>query len=219
MKEQVTLIPELFDLSAATLYSLGYVGIFALSLGASLIVFVPLPYLSVILVAALSGRFDPTILVIASAIGSTLGKMVIFQTCYSGQRIVDEKTKKNLDAFRNIFAEYAWIAVLIAASTPIPDDIVYVPLGFARYNRLRFFFATLTGKTLLSLVIVFGATFLTNSVLGLLLIGGNEASTAEVIAIGVAFAAITLVLTFVISRIDWSRRLQKHFPNRLNRKK
>ena len=208
--------PDLLELSAAALYSLGYSGIFALSLGASLIVFVPLPYLSVILVAALSGRFDAAILVIMSATGSALGKMIIFQACYSGQRIVDDKTKRNLEAFRNIFAEYAWIAVLVAASTPIPDDIIYVPLGFARYNRIRFLLATLIGKTLLALVIVYGASFLTNSVLGLLLFGGNEVSTTELIAIGVAFAAVTLVVTFAISRTDWAKWLEKHFPKRTN---
>lgn len=206
----------MLELSAATLYSLGYFGIFALSLGSSLIVFIPLPYLTVILVAALSGRFDPATLVIASATGSALGKMIIFQTCYSGQRIVDEKTKKNLSTFRNIFAEYAWIAVLVAASTPIPDDIVYVPLGFARYNRIRFFVATLIGKTLLALVIVYGAGFLTNSVLGSMLLGGKEVSTADVIAIGFAFAVLTLVVTFVISRTDWVKWLEKRFPKRTN---
>lgn len=209
----------MLDLSPTTLYSLGYFGIFALSLGASLIVFVPLPYLSVILVAALSGQFDPVLLVISGATGSAIGKMIIFQTCYSGQRIVDEKTRKNLTTFRNIFSEYAWIAVMIAASTPIPDDIVYVPLGFARYNRPRFFVATLIGKTLLTFIIVYGASFLTNSVLGLLLFGRNGASATEVIATGVAFAAITLVMTFLISSFDWEKWLEKHFPNRMNQKK
>jgi membrane protein DedA with SNARE-associated domain len=203
------------DLSAANLYSLGYLGIFALSLGASLIVFVPLPYLSVILAAALSGRFDPTLLAISSSTGSALAKMIIYQTCYSGQRIVDEKTKQNLTAFRTIFAKYAWIAVFIAASTPIPDDVVYVPLGFARYNRLRFFTGTLMGKTILALIIVYGATFLTNSVLGLLLVGSNKASTMQIIAIGGAFAAFTLLLTFFISRMDWRKWLEKHFPGRM----
>ena len=205
----------LLDLSAVNLYSLGYLGIFALSLGASLIVFIPLPYLSIILAAALSGRFDPTLLVISSATGSALGKMLIYQTCYSGQRIIDEKTKQNLTAFRTVFAKYAWIAVLIAASTPIPDDIVYVPLGFARYNRFRFFVGTLIGKTVLASIIVYGATFLTNSLLGLLLVGGNKAGTMQIIAIGVVFAAVTLLLTLVIARIDWGKWLEKHFPSRM----
>lgn len=194
---------------------MGYLGIFALSLGASLIVFIPLPYLSIILAAALSGRFDPALLVISSATGSALGKMLIYQTCYSGQRIIDEKTKQNLTAFRTVFAKYAWIAVLIAASTPIPDDIVYVPLGFARYNRFRFFVGTLLGKTVLASIIVYGAAFLTNSLLGLLLVGGNKAGTMQIIAIGVVFAAVTLLLTLVITRIDWRKWLEKHFPSKM----
>ncbi|MHB2037222.1 MAG: VTT domain-containing protein [Nitrososphaerales archaeon] len=202
-------------LSFAELYSLGYIGIFALSLVFSLIVFVPLPYLAIVLVVALSGRFEPVLLVISSAAGSALGKLVIYQACYSGQRLVDEKTKANLRTFRTIFASYAWAAVFVAAATPIPDDIVYVPLGFARYNRIRFFTATLVGKTLLASIIVYGSGFLANSMLGSLLIGGGqEAGYAGIIMIAVVFAGLTFLLTYFIARFDWRKWIERHFPDK-----
>ena len=43
------------------------------------------------------------------------------------------------------FLAAASSAAFFAAATPIPDDLVYVPLGLAKYNPKRFFIATLTG--------------------------------------------------------------------------
>lgn len=199
------------------LYALGYIGIFGLSLVSNLIVFVPLPYLAIVLIAALSGRFDPGLLIISSGIGSALGKLIVFQACFSGQKLVNERTKSNLNAFRAIFARYAWVAVLLAASTPIPDDIVYIPLGFARYNRVRFFTATLIGKTLLVSIIVYGAAFLTNSFLGSVLLGGQGGSTQEIVVIAVLFAGLTLLLTYFIARFDWYKWFERRYPEKFGK--
>ena len=117
----------MLDIPAGTSESFSYVGIFALSFGANLIVFVPVPYLAIVLIAAFSGRFDPNLLALSSAIGSALAKMFVYQACYSGQGIIKGRTRENLEAFRRLFSRYAWIGVVVAASTPIPDDIVYVP--------------------------------------------------------------------------------------------
>lgn len=205
----------MLDLPSLALLSISYVGIFALSLGANLIVFVPLPYLAVVLAAALSGHFDPVLLIVSSAVGSALGKMIVFQACYSGQRIIKGKTRGNLEAFRRLFSSYAWIAILIAASTPIPDDMVYVPLGFARYNRIKFFISTLVGKTLLVSVLVYGAALLTNSILGSFL-AGSESGIGQLIIIGATFALLTIGLTFLITRINWDDWIEKRINKKHN---
>ena len=190
------------------LYLLGYVGVFGLSLLSSLIVFVPVPYLAIILVASLSGRFDPVLLVVSSSIGSAIAKLVIFQACYSGQKLVPEKIKLNLAAFQRIFSKYAWLAVFIAASTPIPDDIVYVPLGFSRYNRVKFFASTLAGKIVLVSVIVYGGVFLNSSML--VFFAGEGQRPAEVIwTIGLTVAAVTILLTYLIGKIDWTKWMEE----------
>lgn len=205
----------MIDILAVTSLSLSYFGILALSLGANLIVFVPLPYLAVILVAALTGRFDPILLIVSSALGSALGKMIVFQACYSGQKIVKEKTRANLESFRRLFSSYAWIAVIVAASTPIPDDMIYVPLGFARYNRVKFFISTLLGKTVLVSILVYGATLLTNSALGSFL-AGSESNIIRLAIVGVTFAFLTFMLTFLIARINWDDWIKRHFKDRHN---
>ena len=98
----MTLLPYAF------FSSLGYIGIFALSLLSSLIIFIPVPYLFVILFAALNGRFEPGLLILSSTGGATIGKMVLFQSFYSGAAITKTKTRENLTAFQTLVSRYAW---------------------------------------------------------------------------------------------------------------
>ncbi len=204
----------MFGIPDAALISLGYLGIFALSFGTNLIVFIPVPYLLLILFAALSGQFDAALLVLSSATGAAIGKMVVFQSFYTGSRVIKDSARKNLTAFHTFIARYAWIVVFLAAATPIPDDIVYVPLGLGRYNRIKFFIALLAGKTAITLMVVYGAFFLTNTVFGDFLLGRDQASIVELVIAGVVFAAIAIVITILISRIDWVRWGEKHFPKK-----
>ena len=61
------------------------------------------------------------------------------------EKIISEKSKKN-ETIPTISSDMVPEAAFVAAATPIPDDLVYVPLGLAKYNPKRFFIATLTGK-------------------------------------------------------------------------
>ncbi len=199
--------------------SLGYIGIFALSLLSSLIIFIPVPYLFVILFAALSGRFDPGLLILSSTGGATIGKMVLFQSFYSGAAITKAKTRENLTAFQTLVSRYAWLAVFIVASTPSPDDIVYVPLGIARYSRIRFLTALLAGKTVITALTVLGAGILSHSVFGSLILGEDKYSTVEIIIIGIIFAILAVLITYIINRIDWKKYIDKHASMKLRKQK
>ena len=70
------------------------------------------------------------------------------------------KNPKRMRPFQRLVKRYGAGAAFVAAATPIPDDLVYVPLGLAKYNPKRFFIATLTGKLVLHYVIVLIAHFL-----------------------------------------------------------
>ena len=59
----------------------------------------------------------------------------------------------------------------------MPDDLIYVPLGLAKYNPKRFFIATLTGKLVLSYVIVFVSHYMGLSLVEPLLEDVEDVST------------------------------------------
>ena len=88
--------------------------------------------------------------------------------------------------------------------------LVYVPLGLARYNPKRFFIATLTGKLVLSYVIVFISHYLGLSLVEPFLADVSDA-TPVYIGIIVFGAAMTTVVVLML-RLDWARVLGRFVP-------
>jgi membrane protein YqaA with SNARE-associated domain len=62
--------------------------------------------------------------------------MIIFCGSYYGRKVIlSDNTKKRMLPLQRLLSRYGWLGVFIAATTPIPDDIVYIPLGLARYSH------------------------------------------------------------------------------------
>lgn len=129
---------------------------------------------------------------------------------YGGRKIISEKSKKRMRPFQRLVKRYGAGAAFIAAATPIPDDLVYVPLGLAKYNPKRFFIATLTGKLVLHYVIVMVANLLGLSLIEPLL-EDIEDSTPIYIGI-IAFGAILTASIVLLLRLDWNRILGRVAP-------
>ena len=132
----------------------GYLGLTIVSFIGSLIPFVPIPSFILVATMAVGDQFDIHALALIAAITSTVAKQIIFYVSYGGRKIISEKTKKRMKPFQKLVKRYGGSAAFVAAATPIPDDLVYIPLGLAKYNPKRFFIATLLGKLVLFYVIV-----------------------------------------------------------------
>ncbi|MEM2785720.1 MAG: VTT domain-containing protein, partial [Candidatus Nitrosotenuis sp.] len=143
---------------------IGYLGLALVSFFGSLVPFVPVP--SFILLATMSAgdKFNIHYLALIAAVTSTVAKQIIFLISYGGRKIITEKTRIRMKPFEKLVKRYGAAAAFVAAATPIPDDLIYVPLGLAKYNPIRFFISTLLGKLVLCYVIVllshfFGETY------------------------------------------------------------
>jgi membrane protein DedA with SNARE-associated domain len=155
-------------------------------------------------------QFDIHILALLSAITATIAKQIIFYVSYGGRRIINEKTRKRMRPFERLVKRYGAGAAFFAAATPIPDDLVYVPLGLAKYNPKRFFVATLTGKLVLSYSIV-----LISHNLGISLIEPflEDVQDTTPIYIGIiVFAAMMTSIVILLLRLDWEKILGKFAP-------
>jgi len=112
--------------------------------------------------------------------------------------------------FERLVKRYGGVAAFIAAATPIPDDLVYIPLGLAKYNPKRFFIATLTGKLVLSYAIVLIAHFVGISLLDPLLQDIDD-PTAIYVGFGI-FVAVMILMVVVMLKLDWRNVLGKTAP-------
>jgi membrane protein DedA with SNARE-associated domain len=159
---------------------------------------------------AVGDQFNIHILAILSAVTATLAKQIIFYVSYRGGRIISEKTRKRMKPFERLVKRYGAGAAFVAAATPIPDDLVYIPLGLAKYNPRRFFVATLTGKIVLSYVIVLTSHFVGLSLLDPLVENIKDTST---IYIGmIVFGASLTAMIILLLRLDWARILRRFAP-------
>ncbi len=188
----------------------GYFGLSVVSFFGSLIPFVPIPSFILLATMAVGDTFNLHILVIISAVTATVAKQIIFYISYGGRRIINEKTRKRMRPFERLVKRYGAGAAFFAAATPIPDDLVYIPLGLAKYNPRRFFIATLTGKIVLSYVVVLISHFLGLSLVEPLLEDIEDTSTVYIGII--VFGVILTLMVILLLRLDWAKILGRFAP-------
>ena len=188
----------------------GYLGLTIVSFFGSLIPFVPIPSFVLVATMAVGEQFDIHVLVLIAALTSTAAKQIIFYVSYGGRKIISEKTKKRMLPFQKLVKRYGGSAAFVAAATPIPDDLVYIPLGLAKYNPKRFFVATLLGKFVLYYVIVLISHYMGLSLLEPVLQGIDDPLPVYIgiIALG---AAMTIVVILLL-RLNWERILGRIAP-------
>ncbi len=190
---------------------LGYVGILVISFVSSLIPFIPIPYFPVLITASFNPNFNPHIISIVSALGIVGAKTIIFFISYYGRKILSDKTKKRMRPLQNLVSRYGWFGAFIAALTPIPDDIVYIPLGLAKYNPWKFATATFAGKFLMNESIVWGSIFLGRPFVENILSSDTTDQTSLIIAAIVSTIVLAIVVYFSL-RIDWAKVVGRWFP-------
>ena len=188
----------------------GYIGLALVSFIGSLIPFVPVPSFILLATMSVGEQFDLHILALVSAFTATIAKQIIFYASYGGRRMISEKTKKRMKPFQKLVKRYGGAAAFVAAATPIPDDMVYIPLGLAKYNPKRFFIATLSGKIVLCYIIVLISHFTGLSILEPVLEDIDD--PLAIYAGMIVFAAIMTAIVILLLRLDWERILGRVAP-------
>jgi membrane protein DedA with SNARE-associated domain len=159
---------------------------------------------------SVGNQYDLHVLALLSAITATVAKQIIFFVSFGGRKIMSEKTRKRMRPFERLVKRYGAAAAFFAAATPMPDDIIFVPLGLAKYNPKRFFIATLTGKIVLSYIIVFISHYIGLSFIEPFL--ENIDDTTPVYIGIIIFGAIMTAVIVLLLKLDWQRIMGKFAP-------
>jgi len=187
------------------LSQLGYVGILAMSfIGAASIIF-PIPY--TIVVFLIASRYDPVLLALFGGAGAALGEFTGYLLGFYGQRILSEERRRKMEALVKLFGRYGPLAIFVFALTPLPDDLLFIPLGIMRYKLVKAFIPALLGKILMLFILAYFGRISADVIL---LIFG-EGNMLVGMAITTILLTIVLILLF---RIDWEKVLQKYMGNR-----
>ncbi len=181
----------------SALGELGYLGIFLLSFIGAASIIIPIPYTVVLITVSASGQFDPLLLAIAAGVGAAIGELVGYGVGYAGRKVMSKKYDRRFNAMLRIFDRFGMPAVFIFALTPLPDDLLFIPLGLMRYSLWKVFIPCVTGKFLMSLIITHV---------------GAAAGAELVIAV---ITTILLILVVVaMFRINWEKLVEKYLPQK-----
>ena len=176
----------------------------------SLVPFVPLPGFLLLATMSVGNEYNLHALALVSAVSATIAKQIIFTVSFGGRKIMNEKTRKRIRPFERLVKRYGAAAAFVAAATPMPDDIIFIPLGLAKYNPKRFFVATLTGKIVLSYIIVFISHYIGLSFIQPFLENIDDATP---VYIGILVFGITMTAVIVLLlKLDWQRIMAKFAP-------
>ncbi len=175
----------------------GPLGVFVISLIGNAIPYATVPYLAII--AAMAAQrgitfWDVIIWSIVGGLGAAIGKVIVYLTGLATSKVLPERVKENMQIFARLAKRGIFIAIFLFAALPLPDDVLYIPLGMARYPLSKFFIAVWLGKIVITfLSIVFGNVY--GNVMAQYNISFEESSIILIV--------VTIVISVIIAKIDW----------------
>ncbi|MCW4045341.1 MAG: VTT domain-containing protein [Candidatus Bathyarchaeota archaeon] len=190
----------------------GYLGIFLISLLGALSIFIPIPYTVVIFTLGglrIGGdwAFDPLWIAVAAGTGAAVGEFSGYLIGFGGRRVIGEKYKKKMDFLTKLFKKFGPVVIFVFALTPLPDDLLFIPLGIMRYSLLQAFIPALLGKFVSNLIIAYSGRLSLQIIRDLFGVEGEGMSAL----IGIVLALVLLVVVFVIMfKVDWENRFAKY---------
>ncbi|MEM2319409.1 MAG: VTT domain-containing protein [Candidatus Bathyarchaeia archaeon] len=189
----------------------GYLGIFLSSLIGSASIIFPIPYTVILFTLAPLETFNPILMALASSIGSAVGEFSGYLLGLGGRKIISDKKKRKMEFLLKIFGKYSSLAIFIFALTPLPDDLLFIPLGVMRYKFVRAFVPAFFGKLCMSLIIVYSARFAIGAIKDVFGLESDLTTTLMGMAVAIILLAVILIVMF---KLDWERIFEKYFAKK-----
>ena len=178
----------------------GYLGVFIISFIGSVSVIFPIPYTIVIYI--LGGYLDPFLVAVSGGLGSALGEFSGYTLGYYGRTVVSEERRRKMDYMVKVFDRYGPVAIFLFALTPLPDDLLFIPLGVMRYPFWKAFIPALFGKTLMTFILAYSG----QQSFELIKVLFGEAGLLGTV---VTSALLVLIIVAII-KIDWEKLFEKY---------
>ena len=184
-------------------HQFGYLGVFTISFIGSVSVIFPVPY--TIVIYLLGAVLDPFFVAVSGGLGSALGEFSGYALGYYGRAVVSEERRGKMDYMVKVFDRYGPVAIFLFALTPLPDDLLFIPLGVMRYAFWKAFIPALFGKTLMTFILAYSGQ--QSITIIETLFGGSG-----LLGIMITSALLILIIVAMI-KIDWKKLFEKHVGN------
>ena len=187
---------DLFDLLLQILRNYGLIGVFLSSFFGNVTPYFGIPYLFFIVEYSSiveTNLYSILLISLMGGLGSALGKLILILMIRPLRRVLPEHYLIEFAKFRRIFDRGLFTAIFLFAALPLPDDVLYVPIGFSQYSLIKFSLAVFLGK----FIIVFISTVFGGSV--------NFAFSGNIILSGTVSFLLSLLVLLAILKFDWDK--------------
>ena len=106
-----------------------------------------------------------------------------------------------------IFHHYGFIAIFLFALTPLPDDLLFIPLGVMRYSLIRALIPALIGKICMNFIVAYSGRFSIQIIRDIFGAESDWISTLIAMVLAIALLIIVFVIMF---RMDWEKFLERY---------
>jgi membrane protein YqaA with SNARE-associated domain len=204
-------LQDIFNWMQQLAITYGYLGIFIIALiGAASIIF-PLPYTVIIFIIAGSTTLEPILIAVAAGFGATIGEFTSYLLGMGGRRALATRYKTKIDVLQRTFQRYGSIVIFLFALTPLPDDLLFIPLGIMRYKIAKAFIPALIGKFLMNLIVAYSGRY---SVAIFKQIFGVESDLATALTATILAVVLLAIVMVIMLKLDWERILDKHLAQK-----
>jgi membrane protein YqaA with SNARE-associated domain len=178
----------------------GYLGVFIISFIGSVSVIFPVPY--TIVIYLLGAVLDPFFVAVSGGLGSALGEFSGYALGYYGRTVVSEERRRKMDYMVKVFDRYGPVAIFLFALTPLPDDLLFIPLGVMRYAFWKAFIPALFGKMLMTFILAYSGQ---QSIELIKTLFAGSGLLGMVIT-----SALLIIIIVAMVKIDWEKIFEKH---------
>ncbi|MFO8020608.1 MAG: hypothetical protein R6U96_18440 [Promethearchaeia archaeon] len=150
-------------------------------------------------------------LAIAGGLGSALGEFSGYAVGYGAKKLVEEKKSgllKNIDGFGKVVLENEDkipFYIFLFALTPLPDDILFLPLGMMKYPAWKCIIPGWLGKNFTT---IFYCAWPVLIALGFTASGIELNDTSSIITEAIMLL-VTITIMFFILSFNWNHYLEK----------
>lgn len=180
----------------------GYLGVFLISVIGTLSIVFPIPYTLVIYFMGAVRVLDPFLVAVTGGLGSAVGEFSGYLLGYYGRGVLSEKRRRKMDYMMKVFLRYGFAAIFLFALTPLPDDLLFIPLGIMRYRFVKAFIPAFLGKLLMCLILAYSG-YLSIEVIKVVFGEGGW--------VGIVITSAFLIIVIVaVLKIDWEKVFERY---------
>jgi len=181
----------------------GYFGAFLTALIGNLTVVIIFPYTLLVFFLATTG-LDPFWLGLLTGVGAELGELSGFLLGRIGAGAIERRRPREYFALKRIVEHRpAVVPVLlfVFSLTPMPDDVLFIPLGLLRYPTWKLIVPSLLGKIGAGMIIAYTGSAVQSS------LTVASAQTSLVYQFGTL--GLLAALMYAVAKIPWQRVLDR----------